>query len=278
MSILVLYLRTIISLTGLSIRDCATRFQLPKILPSDFGPRESVQTGEGPSHEELDSDSCSDTACDSSALLSDLLDDLEEAAARSPGPTPNSTFSPSSGLSVYYSVGEETEDETKTDSLFRESGPLGTPEESPPLEVNTPGCTLSQEYKQLVEDFPLDITDETVATKKDSIDTQSVDSFVFDAGIEASPPVTPKKKQRNHSSPAPVLSPSFLGPFPTPFAHRQFIASSPSGSSQSPSSSSPRDPTSPSPRSRLSLRKRAATRSRLHLSDLFKQHQDTNKP
>lgn len=278
MSILAFFCGRSGALTRLSNRDSSTRFQLPKILPSDFGPREGTQAGDETLHEEVDSDKCSSPAGDSSVLLSDLLDHLEEAAARSPGPTPNSTFSPSSGISIYYSAGEETGAETDTDSLFRVTGPVVTPEESPPLDVNTPGCTVSQEYKELVEDFPLSATGETVTTGKKSIDTQSVASFVFDAGIEANPPVTPKNKQRKHSSPAPVLSPGFLGPFPTPFAHRQFIASSPSGSLRSPSSSSPsRDPSSPSQRPKLNLRKRAATRSRLHLSDLFKR-QEATKP
>lgn len=278
MSILAFVCGPPVPLSRLSNRDSTTRFQLPKILPSDFGPREGTQAGNEPFDEEVDSDNCSSTAGDSSVLLSDLLDHLEEAAARSPGPTPNSTFSPSSGISICYSAGEETLAETDTDSSYRVTGPVVTPEESPPLELNTPGCTLSQEYKELVEDFPLSVTGETVTSGKKSIDTQSVASFVFDAGIDANPPVTPKNKQRKHSSPGPVLSPVFFGPFPTPSAHRPFIASSPSGSLRSPSSSSTsRDPSSLSQRPKLSLRKRAAIRSRLHLSDLFKR-QEATKP
>jgi hypothetical protein len=162
--------------------------------------------------------------------------------------------------------------------LFRESGDfLETPEESPPLEGKTLGCTLSESYQGLVEEFPLDTTCETEPAQKNSIDTQSVDSFVFDAGIEADPPITPKRKQQNPSSSAPILSPSFLGPFPTPFSHRQFIASSSSGSLLSPSSPSACEPTSPSPLPRLSLKRKNSTRPRLHISDIFKQRQASAK-
>lgn len=262
----------------MSIRDSATRFQLPKISPSDFGPHESVHTEEELAHEEIESENRSDLARDSSALISDLLGHLEEEAALSPGPTQKSSTTSSFCPSTYYSIEEETESETEIDSFLRESDHLPvTPEESPPLEVNTPGCTLSQSYKELVEEFPVDDSPKTVIGQKDSIDTQSVDSFVFDAGIEADPPATPKRKQRKNSPAAPVLSPSFLGPFPTPFSHRRFIASSSSGSLRSRSSPSVPDLTSPSPKGRLSLRKRDSGRSRLHLSDIFKQRQASNR-
>lgn len=278
MSISILYLQTIISLTKFSIRDSATRFQLPKISPLDFGPHESGLTEEELFNEEVQSDNRSDTARDSSALISDLLGHLEEEAALSPGPTPQATLTSSSSRSVYYSVGEETEVDTETDSLSRESGHLPvTPEDSPPLEGITPGCTLSQSYQELVQDFPLDTTSETVASQNDSLHRQSVDSFVFDARIEAVLPVTPKRKQRKIDSSTPVLSPAFLGPFPTPFSHRQFIAPSPSGSLQSPSAASVRDPTSPSPTPRPSLKRKDTTRPRLHLSDIFKHRQVSNK-
>lgn len=278
MSISILYLRTIISLTRLSIRDSATRFQLPKISPLDFGPHESALTEEELSNEEVESDNCSDTARDSSALISDLLGHLEEEAALSPGPTLQATLTSSSNRSVYYSFGEETEVDTETDGLSGKSGyfPL-TPEDSPPLEVNVPGCTLSQSYQELVPRFPLDTTSEAVASQNDSLDRQSVDSFTFDVGIEVDLPITPKRKQRKNSSATPVLSPAFLGPFPTPFSHRQFIASSPSGSLRSPSASSVCHPTSPSPTARPSLKRRDITRPRLHLSDIFKNRQAANK-
>jgi hypothetical protein len=277
-SISILYLRTIISLTGFSIRDSATRFQLPKISPLDFGPHESALTEEELSNEELESDNRSDTARDSSSLISDLLGHLEEEAALFPGPTLQATFTSSSSRSVFYSVGEETEFDTETDGLSGESGhfPL-TPVDSPPLEVDVPGCTLSQSYQELVQNIPLDTTSETVLTRNDSLDRQSVDSFTFDAGLEVDLPITPKRKQRKNNPATSVLSPSFLGPFPTPFSHRQFIASSPSGSLRSPSASSVRDPTSLSPTARPSLKRRDTTRPRLHLSDIFKNRQASNK-
>jgi hypothetical protein len=264
----------IISLTEIPIRDSATRFQLPKISPSDFGPHESVQTDEGPSHEEVEIDTDSEPAGDSSVLLSDLLDHLEEAAALSPGPILQSTVTASSGPLDYFSIAE-AEAETEADSL--ESGQsLATPEDSPPLEGSTPGCTLIESYQELVEKFPLDATSEIVATQKNSIDSQSVASCVFDTGLEVNPPVTPKK-QRKSSTSAPVLSPTFFGPFPTPFSHRQFIAPSPSGSLRSPSSSSACEPTSPSPLPRLSLKRKDSTRPRRHISDIFKQRQASAK-
>lgn len=273
MSFPVLDLWIIISLTEVPIRDSATRFQLPKISPSDFGPHESGQTDEEPSHEEVESDTDSEPAGDSSVLLSNLLDHLEEVAALSPGPTLKSTVTSSSGPSGYFSA--ETEAETEVDSL--ESGQsIATPEESPPLGGNIPACTLIESYQELVEEFPLDATSETVTTQKNSIDSQSVASFVFDAGIEVNAPVTPKK-QRKSSTSAPVLSPTFFGPFPTPFSHRQFIASSPSGSLRSPSSSSACEPTSPSPLPRLSLKRKKFTRPRRHISDIFKQRQASAK-
>lgn len=224
----------------------------------------------------VESDTDSEPAGDSSVLLSDLLDHLEEAAALSPGPILDSTVTSSSGPSDYFSVAE-TEAEAEADSLSKESGQsLATPEESPPLEGNTPSCTLIESYQELVEEFPLDATSETVDTQKNSIDSQSVASFVFDAGIEVDLPSTPKK-QRKSSTSAPVLSPTFFGPFPTPFSHRQFIAPSPSGSLRSPSSSSPCEPTSPSPLPRLSLKRKDSTRPRRHISDLFKQRQASAK-
>jgi hypothetical protein len=265
----------IIRLTKILIRDSTTRFQLPKISPSDFGTHERVQTDEGPSHEEVESDTDSEPAGDSSVLLSDLLDHLEEAAALSPGPILKSTVTSSSGPSLSYSVGE-TEAETEADSLLKESGQVPETPEDSPLEGITPGCSLIKSYQELVEEFPLDATSETVTTQKDTIDSQSVASFVFDAGVEVVTPVTPKK-QREPGTSAPVLSPSFFGPFPTPFSHRQFIASSPSGSLRSPSSSSACEITSPSPLPRLGLRRKDSTRHRLHFSDIFKQRQASAK-
>jgi hypothetical protein len=260
----------IISLTEIPIRDSATRFQLPKISPSDFGPHESGQTDKEPSHEEVESDTDFEPTGDSSVLLSDLLDHLEEAAALSPGPILKSTVTSSSGPSDYFSIAK-TKAETEVDSL-ESSQSLATPEDSPPLEAYTHGCTLIESYQELVEEFPLDATSETVATQKNSIDSQSVASFVFDTGTEVNPPVTPKK-QRKSSASAPVLSPTFLGPFPTPFSHRQFISPSPTGSLRSPSSSSACESTSPSPQPRLSLKRKDSTRPRRHISDIFKQRQ-----
>ncbi|KAJ5168445.1 uncharacterized protein N7482_004039 [Penicillium canariense] len=252
-----------------------TRFQLPKIEPSDCGPYETIQPDEEPSPEEVDTGLLPDTPSDSSILLSDLLDHLQEEAALSSRPDFKPAFASSYSPSDYYSSADET------DSSFRESSEIpGTPENlASPLDVKIPGRTLSQSYKQLVEHFPLDVNCETVTTRQNSIATESENSSVFHTDIKANPPATPSQSRRKDPTTPPTLPLSFLGPFPTPFSHRQFlVTSSPEYSSPPISSSSPRLPPSPSPLPRRRLQKKIATStSKLRLPDIFKQRRATNK-
>ena len=259
-------------------RDSSTRFQLPKISSAGLTEQIRAETEESLLESEFDTESCSEAARDSGALLSDLLDRLEEAAAISPEPRSQASVAFAAEHYAQSDFNTDPAAEDKRLDFLQALQPWpGSTEENPVSGVETTGgFTLSQSYRVLLERFPSNITDESGSKKQDTRESQVGKDSRSDPKNENTSPVTPQPKRRKKKDLTPTLSPFLFGPFPTPTAHRQFINTPPSQSLSSQNSSSPCQPTSPTPQPQLSLKRRSTKRSRLHLSDLFKQRQGSN--
>ncbi|KAJ5679226.1 hypothetical protein N7462_007470 [Penicillium macrosclerotiorum] len=257
------------------LTDPAVRYQLPRVGPLDLGPGDSVQTDQERFSEDQDSDLWSTTVGDSSTLLSELLEHLEEEAAQSPKFDTQPTWSPiPSGPSIHYSIPEES------DSFVGDLSAIPrTPDRlTPPLDVKTPGHTLGQSYKQFLEEHPLDQTcDSDIPDLLNHNDPavhlrHSSTSWKGEGGNDQTAirnprptPTTPRRVNHQVPSSSSFISPTFFGPLPTPFAHREFLATTPSRSLSTFSPTSP----SPTPQSRRLLQKGLTRQSRFHLGKIF---------
>lgn len=132
-------------------RESLVRFQLPRIGPRDYGPRGIVATSREPASAPIGSPSENQGLFESSILLSDLLSRLE-------GETPL-------GLGLGISYGRTTPpspsvydgDLGETETFLRGSSSSSTQDyRAPSPSARIPGRTLSQSYRQLVDDFPAD--------------------------------------------------------------------------------------------------------------------------
>ncbi|KAJ5496053.1 hypothetical protein N7539_001169 [Penicillium diatomitis] len=257
------------------LAESSTRFQLPRIFPTDGTPRQKAETEDSLSSGWETESSSSEAAIDPRALLSDLLDRLEEAASGSPVPVSQSALASSS---KYFAQRNSDEDEDNKSEDLQALKPYPGSAGASPLSGAVPSrtFTLSKSYRVLVDNCPSTCSEKSLNLEKNSTSSQAVEGSCASAKADATPPVTPQPKRcQERKDLTPVLSPFLFGPLPTPTAHRQFITTSPSQSLALAKSASPHKPTptSPPPQTRQSLRKGASTRSRLHLSDLFKKRQ-----
>ncbi|KAF7715388.1 Uncharacterized protein PECH_002811 [Penicillium ucsense] len=241
--------------------DSSTRFQLPRISPTDGTPPQKAETEDSLSSGwETESSSSSEAVVDPRALLSDLLDRLEEAAARSPVSVFRSALASSS---KYFAQRNSDEDEDNKSEDLQALKPCPGSAGTSPLSGAVPSgsFTLSQSYRVLVNNRPSTCSDKSLNLDKNSTSSQAVKGSCAGTKADAAPPVTPQPKRcQEKKDPTPVLSPFLFGPFPTPTAHRQFITTSPSQSLSPAKSASPHKPTptSPSPQTRQTLRNKSS--------------------
>ncbi|KAJ5983694.1 hypothetical protein N7481_005793 [Penicillium waksmanii] len=134
-----------------SQRDSLTRFQLPVIGPRDYGPRETAAPIQDPPSALIEHRFQDHSSLDSSSLLLDLLERLEGETPLTidPGTAHGRTTPPSP--SIY------DNDLGETETFFRDSSSSSTQDSRVLLpDVKLPGRTLSQSYRQVVDDFPAD--------------------------------------------------------------------------------------------------------------------------
>lgn len=134
------------------LREHCLHLQLPRVGPRDFVNRETaVRSQEAQSTPRRDLLSQSGFV-ESNHLLSDLLDRLETAVSVARNLDTDHEDERPPSPSIYES------DIGKTETFFRDSSSPSSNRDcrAPPCDVKLPGRSLSQSYRQVVDDFPVD--------------------------------------------------------------------------------------------------------------------------